>query len=62
MSFLYSFVSYLHISGSESITSVGEREQICLLLFTCKFVFLLGEVTYSSGYLGLNVLFYCDTP
>ena len=36
---LYFFVVYLYVSGSVSITSVGEeRELICLLLFTCKYV------------------------
>ena len=39
MSFLYSFVVYLYVNGSGSITSVGEeRELICLLLFTCNCV------------------------
>ena len=32
---LYSFVVYLYVNGSGSITSVGKRELICLLLFTC---------------------------
>ena len=37
MFFLYSFVGYLYVSGSGSITSVGEaRELICLLLCTCN--------------------------
>ena len=38
---LYSFVVYLYVSGSGSITSVGEeRKLICLdqLLFTCNYV------------------------
>ena len=36
---LYSFVAYLYVNGSGSITSVGaERELICLLLFTCNYV------------------------
>ena len=36
---LYSFVVYLYVNGSGSITSVGEeRELICLLLFTCNYV------------------------
>ena len=39
MSYLYSFVVYLYVNGSGSITSVGEeRELICLLLFTCNYV------------------------
>ena len=38
---LYSFVVYLYVNGSGSITSVGEereRELICLLLFTSNYV------------------------
>ena len=35
---LYSFVVYLYVSGSGSISSVGKRELICLLLFTCNYV------------------------
>ena len=36
---LFSFVDCLYVSGSGSITSVGEeRELICLLLFTCNYV------------------------
>ena len=36
--FLYSFVVYLNVRGSGSIFSVGKRELICLLLFTCNYV------------------------
>ena len=60
---LYSFVVYLYVSGSGSITSVWEeRELICLLLFTCKYVVSVGEVSSSSGCLGWTTLFYCGTP
>ena len=38
MSYLYSFVVYLYVNGSGSITSVGEERAICLLLFTCNYV------------------------
>ena len=54
---LYSFVVYLYVSGSGSITSVGEetfsslRELICLLLFTCYYV-----VSVWRGFLFLWVL------
>ena len=61
--FLYSFVGYLHVSGSGSITSVGEeRELICLLLFTCIYVVSVGYASSSSGCLGWAKLFYCGTP
>ena len=33
---LYSFVGYLYVSGSGSVTSVGEERANCLLLFTCN--------------------------
>ena len=49
---LLSFVVYLYVSGSGSITSVGEeRELICLLLFTCKYV-----ASVWRGFLFLLVL------
>ena len=55
---LYSFVVYLYVSGSGSITSVGEElprlgksELICLLFFTCKYV-----VSIWRGFLFLWVL------
>ena len=38
MSYLYSLVVYLYVSGSGSITSVGEERAICLLLFTCIYM------------------------
>ena len=47
----YSFVVYLYVNGSGSITSVGERELICLLLFTCNYV-----VSVWRGFLFLWVL------
>ena len=47
----YSFVVYLYVSGSGSITSVGEERAICLLLFTCNYV-----VSVWRGFLFLWVL------
>ena len=51
MSYVYSFVVYLYVSGSGSITSVGKRELICLLLFTGNC-----EVSVQRGFLFLWVL------
>ena len=48
----------LYISGSGSITSVGE-ECCCLLVIMW---FLFGEVPSSSVCLGWATLFYCGTP
>ena len=48
---LYSFVVYLYVNDSGSITSVGKRELICLLLFTCNYV-----VSVWRGFLFLWVL------
>ena len=49
---LYSSVGYVYVSGSGSITSVvEERELICLLLFTCKYV-----VSVRRGFLFLWLL------
>ena len=55
---LYYFVSDLYENCSGSITSVGE-ERASLLV---SMWFLFGEVSSSSGCLGLAALFYCDTP
>ena len=52
MSYLYSFVVYLYVSRSGSITSVWEeRELICLLLFTFNYV-----VSVRRGFLFLLLL------
>ena len=60
---LYSSVGYLYVTGSGSITSVGEeRELVCLLLLLVIMWFLFGEVSSSSGCLGWAALFYCGTP
>ena len=60
---LYSFIGYLYVSGSGSVTSVGEeRELICLQLFTCNYVVSFGEVSSPSRCLGWATLYYCDTP
>ena len=49
---LYSFVVYLYVNGSGSITSVGEeRELIWLLLIACNYV-----VSVWRGFLFLWVL------
>ena len=51
MSYLYSFVVYLYVNGSGSITSIGEERAICLLLFTCNYV-----VSVWGGFLFFWVL------
>ena len=48
---MYSFEVYLYVNGSGPITSVGKRELICLLLFTCNYV-----VSVWRGFLFLWVL------
>ena len=50
MSYFFSFVVYLYVSRSGSITS-GKRELICLLLFTCNYV-----VSFRRGFLFLWLL------
>ena len=55
---LSSFVGYLYVSCSGSITSV-EKERANLLVIMW---FLFGEVFSSSGCLGWAALFYCGTP
>ena len=42
---------YLYVNGCGSITSVGKRELVCLLLFTCNYV-----VSVWGGFLFLWVL------
>ena len=60
---LYSFVSYLYVSCSGSITSVGEERAkfVCYTLLVIMW-FLFEEVSSSSGRLGWAALFYCGTP
>ena len=62
--YLYSFVVYLNVNGSGSITSVGE-ERANLTVCCCLPVimwFLFGEVSSSSWCLGWATLFNCGTP
>ena len=55
---LYSIVSYLYVSCSGSITSVGEeRANLSAIVY-----FLFGEVSSSSWCLGWAALFYSGTP
>ena len=55
------FVIYL-LAAAEQLPRLGKRELICLLSFTFNYVFLLGEVSSSSGCLGWAALFYCGPP
>ena len=55
---LNSFVVYLYVNGSGSITSVGEG-RFCLPVIMW---FLFGEVSSSSWCLGWATLIYCGTP
>ena len=48
---LYSFVVYVYVNGSGSITSVRKKRANCLLLFTCNYV-----VSVWRGFLCLLVL------
>ena len=61
---LYFIVSYLYVSCSGSITSVGEERANLsdrLLLSICMW-FLFRVVFSSSGCFGRAALFYCGTP
>ena len=51
MSLFVFFVVYVYVNGSGSITSVGKRGLICLLLLTCNYV-----VSVWRGFLFLCVL------
>ena len=53
-----SFVVYLYVSGSGSITS---SLFVCCCLPVIMW-FLFGEVSSSPGSLGWATLFYSDTP
>ena len=59
----HSFVVYLYVNGSGSITSVGgtEIKFVCCCLPVIMW-FLFGEVPSSFGCFGWATLFYCDTP
>ena len=54
---LYSIVSYLYVSCSGSITSVGKRGLICLLSFTCNYVVSVRKGSSSSWCFGWAALF-----
>ena len=51
MSFLYSFVVYLYVNGSGSITPLGEERANLSAVFTCSYV-----VSVWRGFLFLWVL------
>ena len=60
---LYSFVVYLYVSGSGSITSVGEeRANVSAVVYLLLCGFCLERFFSSSGCLGWATLFYCGTP
>ena len=60
--YLYSFVVYLYVNGSGSITSVGERELICLLLFTCNYVVSVWRGFIFLWVLGMGYVFFVALP
>ena len=53
---LYSFVGYLYVSCSGSITSVGERELICLLSFTCNYLVSVRRGFHFLWVLGMGCI------
>ena len=53
---MYSFVGYLYVSGSGSITSVGEERELNCLLVIIWFLLPAGEVSSSSGCLGWVII------
>ena len=58
---LYAIVSYLYVSWSRLITSVGEeRAFVCYCLLVIMW-FLFGEVSSSYWFFGWAALFYCGT-
>ena len=58
MSYFVFFVVYLYVSGSGSITTVGEeRANLPPVVFFVIMWFLFGEVSSSSGYMGWATLF-----
>ena len=54
---LYSCVVYLYVSGSGSITSVGEERAYLSAVLLVIVWFLFGEVSSSSWCLGWAMLF-----
>ena len=59
---LYSFVVYLYVNGSGSITSVGEeRANLSAIVYMWLCGFCWG-VSSSSVCFGWATLFYCGTP
>ena len=45
----------------DQLARLVKRELICLILFTSNYLVSVGEVSSSSGCLGLATLFYCGT-
>ena len=63
MSYFDSIVSYLYVSCSGSITSVGEeRELICLLSFTCNYVASVRRGFLFIWVLGMDCIFIVALP
>ena len=58
---MYSFVVHLYVAVVDQIPRFGKRELICLLLFTCNYVFSVQRSLLSAGCLGWATLFYCGT-
>ena len=60
---LYFIVSYLYVSCSVSITSVGEeRANLSAIVLLVIMWFLFGEVSSSSGCMGWAAIFCFSTP
>ena len=53
---------YLYVSGSGTITSVGEEGANLSAIVTGNYVVSVGEVSSSSVCLGWATIFYCGTP
>ena len=59
MSYFVFYCKLFCVSCSRLITSIGERDLICLLLLTCKYVV---SVRRSFPLLWVRRIFYCGTP
>ena len=59
---LYSFVAYLYVSRSGSITSVGEERAYLSTVFACNYVVSVRRGFLFLWVLGMGYLFYCGTP
>ena len=62
MSYFLFYCCLLYVSGSGSITSVGEERANCLLLFTCNYVVSVRRGFFFLWVLGMGYVISSPEP